>query len=524
MGSSATWTYSPTHIHQVTEAGSTAYEYAYDANGNMTSWTGEPITWTSYNYPSRIVGASSTFTFSYAPDRSVWLETETGGAGNTTYRLGSPLMSIVRGSSGTTDRNYIYAGSEPVAIDERTSSSNTIYYLLTDHQGSISGITNSAGQVVVDESFHPYGERRNPAIWADPISTSDLNTIQGITPRGYTFKETLQYMNLVDLGGRIENSVIGRFLSADPNIPDPTDPQSYNRYSYTRNNPLTYTDPTGFDDTATGQNTNSGGGGIADFDHAIQIFGDSLLAEIPDLSSDGSQSLLQSFMSNDLDSGDFGNLGLNSSDLGYLGLGSANSGNLGGIRGVGEIGGAQQSNQPLTTCNNGDSPCLNEVTVNGYRTIVPDNVFQAPTVQNFNFDCGGLRCVFQMGPYVPSNGTRGVYLNLSVASKNNGKWVQTWVATDSPFTTDNASNPSSPLYTPDWSNGTWFFDDPSRPPYWLGTTWLAQVSYVTQSGAAFTLQWGFTFTNGSATPIAPLLVTQPWAPQQTLINKAQGAP
>ena len=156
-------------------------------------------------------------------------------------------MSIVVDSSGTTDRNYIYAGNEPVAIDERTSASNTFYYLLTDHQGSISGITNSAGQVVINESFHPDGQRRNPSTWTDPIAGSDVTTIQGISPRGYTFKETLEYMNLIDFGGRVEDVFTGRFLSADPYIPDPTDPQSYNRYSYTINNPLTYTDPSGFD-------------------------------------------------------------------------------------------------------------------------------------------------------------------------------------------------------------------------------------------------------------------------------------
>lgn len=37
----------------------------------------------------------------------------------------------------------------------------------------------------------------------------------------------------------------GRFLSADPVLPDASNLQSYNRYSYVRNNPLKYTDPTG---------------------------------------------------------------------------------------------------------------------------------------------------------------------------------------------------------------------------------------------------------------------------------------
>jgi hypothetical protein len=42
--------------------------------------------------------------------------------------------------------------------------------------------------------------------------------------------------------------VIGRFLSPDPTIPDPAFTQSYNRYSYVNNNPLSFTDPSGFDE------------------------------------------------------------------------------------------------------------------------------------------------------------------------------------------------------------------------------------------------------------------------------------
>lgn len=44
---------------------------------------------------------------------------------------------------------------------------------------------------------------------------------------------------------RVYDSDIGRFLSADTLIQDPHDSQSYNRYSYARNNPLVFTDPSG---------------------------------------------------------------------------------------------------------------------------------------------------------------------------------------------------------------------------------------------------------------------------------------
>ena len=39
--------------------------------------------------------------------------------------------------------------------------------------------------------------------------------------------------------------MINRFISADTIVPNPADPQSFNRYSYCLNNPLKYTDPSG---------------------------------------------------------------------------------------------------------------------------------------------------------------------------------------------------------------------------------------------------------------------------------------
>lgn len=48
------------------------------------------------------------------------------------------------------------------------------------------------------------------------------------------------------MNGRVYDPTIARFLSADPFIQAPSNLQSYNRYSYVMNNPLRYTDPSGF--------------------------------------------------------------------------------------------------------------------------------------------------------------------------------------------------------------------------------------------------------------------------------------
>jgi RHS repeat-associated protein len=58
--------------------------------------------------------------------------------------------------------------------------------------------------------------------------------------------------SLYDYGGRFYSPVFGRFLSADSIVPRPGDPQSLNRYSYVRNNPLILVDPSGMAECAAG--------------------------------------------------------------------------------------------------------------------------------------------------------------------------------------------------------------------------------------------------------------------------------
>jgi RHS repeat-associated protein len=47
-------------------------------------------------------------------------------------------------------------------------------------------------------------------------------------------------------GGRYYDAEISRFISADPFVPSPGNPQALNRYSYTVNNPVNHIDPSGY--------------------------------------------------------------------------------------------------------------------------------------------------------------------------------------------------------------------------------------------------------------------------------------
>ncbi|WP_228710817.1 RHS repeat-associated core domain-containing protein [Saccharobesus litoralis] len=74
-------------------------------------------------------------------------------------------------------------------------------------------------------------------------SYSGLNLHDSVT---FTGHETVSGLDIIHMNGRIYDPTIGRFLQADPHIQAPSNSQNYNRYSYVLNNPMSYTDPSGY--------------------------------------------------------------------------------------------------------------------------------------------------------------------------------------------------------------------------------------------------------------------------------------
>jgi RHS repeat-associated protein len=249
----AAWTYDSVRKHAVTQAGSSAYTYTYDANGNAITRNGSAITWSSYNYPTSVSTASESVDFYYGGDRQRWKEVYTNANGTeTTYHAGK-LFEVAYYLDGGTVlahyRHYVYAGNELVSIDDRSTAATPQYYVVSDHQGSYASIENSAspGTNFVSESFTAFGNRRSGETWSGAPTTTDESNINIVSRRGFTGESMLGIsMGLNHLNGRVEDAITGRFLSPDPTIPNPGDTQSFNRYSYVNNRPLTMVDPSGF--------------------------------------------------------------------------------------------------------------------------------------------------------------------------------------------------------------------------------------------------------------------------------------
>jgi RHS repeat-associated protein len=89
----------------------------------------------------------------------------------------------------------------------------------------------------------------------DPLDWSGggpSGTAENITRQGFTYQTVLGRMGLNHMNGRVQDAISGTFISPDPYIPDSLNTQAFNRYAYVYNNPLKYTDPSGFEPSPDG--------------------------------------------------------------------------------------------------------------------------------------------------------------------------------------------------------------------------------------------------------------------------------
>jgi RHS repeat-associated protein/uncharacterized repeat protein (TIGR01451 family) len=134
--------------------------------------------------------------------------------------------------NGETHRSYYSFNGQRVAMREVDAGGERVLYLLGDHLNSTSLVLNSDGTVDSQGRYYPYGEER----WSSGTLPTDYR---------FTGQRQLAGLGLYQMGARFYDPALGRWLSADTLVPEPGNPQAFNRYSYVRNSPLTLVDPTG---------------------------------------------------------------------------------------------------------------------------------------------------------------------------------------------------------------------------------------------------------------------------------------
>jgi RHS repeat-associated protein len=210
----------------------------------LNSLPDQVVRYTDFNKVASITEGSQSMVYTYGVDqqrRKVVL-TENDAVARTNYYFG-----LYEAQEYTTDvtKNkelfYIEGGEGVAAVLVSTSNGSAMYYIHKDAQGSIVCLTDANGNIAEEYGFDAWGRRRNPVDWTyNNVSTPAILT------RGYTGHEHIDEFGIINMNGRLYDPLLGRFLSTDNFVQDPSNSQNYNRYTYCLNNPLKYVDPSGF--------------------------------------------------------------------------------------------------------------------------------------------------------------------------------------------------------------------------------------------------------------------------------------
>ena len=208
--------------------------WRYDAAGNPIGISTSTLQWDG---AGRLESIDSGATASYSYDHLGRRILKRAPSDNTQYFYDvTGKVSWEFDPDGTGDRQKMvrayFNGRLFTSTGDAAAGSHTVY---TDHLGTPRlklHVMTAASQARDD--YYPFGQQVN-------------TVVDAAHDRRFTGQERDAESGLDYFGARYYHSVAGRFLSVDPVLDsaDPTNPQSWNRYTYTFNNPLKYVDKTG---------------------------------------------------------------------------------------------------------------------------------------------------------------------------------------------------------------------------------------------------------------------------------------
>ncbi|MFC5645547.1 RHS repeat domain-containing protein [Kitasatospora cinereorecta] len=212
--------------------------YQYDGAGNTTKVTDASGTTTlAWNGEARLdsvtkAGQPGT-SYLYDADGSQLIRRDPG---KTTLNLGVDELTLDTASGSMTDVRT-YPGADGITVTRVTAPTGggkLVYQAADPHGTNGAQIDTDAGQTVTRRPTDPFGNPRG----TQPAQGSWAGD------KGFVGGTKDDATGLTNLGVREYDPVHGRFLNPDPLL-DPANPQQWNGYAYSNNDPVDGSDPSG---------------------------------------------------------------------------------------------------------------------------------------------------------------------------------------------------------------------------------------------------------------------------------------
>ncbi|KUO22338.1 hypothetical protein AQJ91_05050 [Streptomyces dysideae] len=216
--------------------GSSTDSYGYDDAGQLTSRTvggvSSTLAWSALHRVTSVKTGSDTTSYVYDSAGNAMLRS---APDETVLYLDGHELRKAGTAAARASRYYSAEGTSLAVRTADSSSDGALTWLLGDSQASTQLMVTAVGGVVTRRRYTPFGKQRG--------TTENLpSTID----RGYLGQPEDDSTGLSMLGARMYDPSLARFLSADE-IAKPYSPQQLNAYSYSVNNPVAYSDPSGFE-------------------------------------------------------------------------------------------------------------------------------------------------------------------------------------------------------------------------------------------------------------------------------------
>lgn len=223
--------------------------FSYDASGNLAADSRYSYTFDPYGKLNQVENASGVVLRHIYDYQRRRVATERPASSNVYFVRPANMEVRFSGGAEVWRKHITFAGTTIGIIDDAFAAgteADHIFLSVPDIVGSpivVMDVEPSGPGIIEQFAAYPFGAENDLPTAGQYYDPANANSKLSLRFQGRELDS--EHAEFYNFGARVYRSDFARFMSADTVVPDVGSSESWNRYSFVRNRPLTFTDPTG---------------------------------------------------------------------------------------------------------------------------------------------------------------------------------------------------------------------------------------------------------------------------------------